>query len=55
MIFNIESVYGDIEDKTILDLGVGSGILSIGAALVGCRYISSILSSFYFKIIVPDC
>src|SRR4051794_25183813 len=38
MIFNINSVYGDLEDKRILDLGVGGGILSIGCALLGCRY-----------------
>jgi len=31
--------FGDIENKTVLDLGCGTGIFSIGAALVGSKKI----------------
>jgi len=31
-------VYGDITDKCVADLGCGSGVLSIGAALLGAQY-----------------
>jgi predicted RNA methylase len=43
MIFNINSVYNDIADKIILDLGVGSGMLSIGAACLECKYVTTCL------------
>lgn len=33
-----QSVYGDIKDKTVADLGCGSGILSIGAVILGAKY-----------------
>lgn len=31
-------VYGDIYGKRVADLGCGSGVLCIGAALLGARY-----------------
>jgi len=33
-----QNVYGDIKDKTIADLGCGSGVLCIGAVLSGAKY-----------------
>lgn len=33
-----QSVYGDIKDKTVADLGCGTGILSIGAVVLGAKY-----------------
>lgn len=37
MLFAINEL-GDIEDKFVVDLGVGGGILGIGASFLGCRY-----------------
>lgn len=34
MLYNIDKVFGDIEGKRILDLGVGCGILSIGSMML---------------------
>ena len=34
--------YGDITDKTVLDLGCGTGIFSVGAALLGARHVTGI-------------
>lgn len=31
-------VFNDIRDKTVADLGCGSGILSIGAVILGATY-----------------
>ncbi|KAK2151435.1 hypothetical protein LSH36_363g02073 [Paralvinella palmiformis] len=36
MLHTIQSCYGDIEDKLVADLGCGCGVLSIGAAMLGC-------------------
>jgi putative methylase len=33
---------GDIEDKTVCDLGCGTGILAIGAALLGAREVKAV-------------
>lgn len=33
-----QNVYGDIKGKTIADLGCGSGVLCIGAALLDAEY-----------------
>ena len=35
LLYTIETVYGDIEDKVVCDLGVGCGVLSIGAVIMG--------------------
>ena len=35
----ISNTYNDIEDKIIGDLGCGTGILSIGAALLGAKHV----------------
>ena len=34
--------FGDIENKTVLDLGCGTGIFSIGAALIGAKKVIGI-------------
>ncbi len=36
-LLSVADTYHDIADKTVLDLGCGSGILAIGAALLGSR------------------
>lgn len=36
-------VYGDITGKSVADLGCGSGVLSVGAALLGAKYCAGIL------------
>ncbi|XP_055370860.1 rRNA N6-adenosine-methyltransferase Mettl5 isoform X2 [Condylostylus longicornis] len=35
MLYNMQFMYGDIENKIIGDLGSGCGVLSIGASLLG--------------------
>ncbi|KAL0212932.1 hypothetical protein RCL1_006558 [Eukaryota sp. TZLM3-RCL] len=42
MLHVAELSYGDIIDKNILDLGMGTGMLSIGAAILGANTINSI-------------
>jgi rRNA N6-adenosine-methyltransferase METTL5 len=42
MLFIAENSYGDIEDKCVLDLGCGPGILSIAASLMGAATVCSI-------------
>ena len=37
LLFLAETRYGDIKGRTIIDLGCGSGILAIGATLLGAR------------------
>jgi len=37
ILFLAETRYGDIKGRTVLDLGCGSGILAIGAALLGAK------------------
>lgn len=37
LLFAAATVYDDIIDKTVLDLGCGTGILGIGAQLLGSR------------------
>ena len=39
VLFLAESRYGDVKDHTVLDLGCGSGILAIGAALMGAEMV----------------
>jgi len=38
MLFTIQSKYGDLEGKSVADLGCGCGMLSIGAFLLGSQY-----------------
>lgn len=38
-------VYGDITGKRVADLGCGSGVLTIGAALLGARYCAGYIQS----------
>lgn len=39
MLHTIESVYGEIQQKTVLDLGCGCSVLGIGALLLGASYV----------------
>lgn len=39
MLYTIQSNYDDIENKLVLDLGCGAGMLSVGAALLGASYV----------------
>jgi predicted RNA methylase len=36
MLYTMQTVYGDLTGKHIGDLGCGSGMLSIGAAMFDC-------------------
>ncbi|ESO00869.1 hypothetical protein HELRODRAFT_157302 [Helobdella robusta] len=38
MLYHIEMKFGDIEGKTVVDLGCGTGMLSIAASLMGASY-----------------
>lgn len=42
-----QNVYGDITDKAIADLGCGSGVLCIGAALLGAKYCTGYIYILY--------
>ncbi|CAK0738221.1 hypothetical protein CVIRNUC_001011 [Coccomyxa viridis] len=35
MLFTVDSIYNEFQGRTVLDLGCGTGMLSIGAALLG--------------------
>lgn len=37
MLYTIHNIYNEIENKIILDLGCGCGILGIGSYLLGSR------------------
>lgn len=41
-LFQIQSSYDDLENKLVLDLGCGPGMLSIGAALLGAQHVVGI-------------
>ena len=40
MIHTIQSSYDGIEDKLVADLGVGCGVLSIGACMLGAGHVT---------------
>ena len=40
VIHTIQSAYNDIEDKLVADLGVGCGVLSIGAVMLGAGHVT---------------
>jgi predicted RNA methylase len=42
ILFLAETRYGDLKNRSILDLGCGSGILAIGAALLGAKEVVGI-------------
>eukprot|EP00088_Acartia_fossae_P069462 TRINITY_DN9079_c0_g1_i1.p1 TRINITY_DN9079_c0_g1~~TRINITY_DN9079_c0_g1_i1.p1 ORF type:complete len:213 (-),score=38.69 TRINITY_DN9079_c0_g1_i1:238-876(-) len=42
MIHTIASTYGDIEDRSILDLGCGCGVLSIGSVMLGAGHVTGV-------------
>lgn len=39
VLYSIQTNYDDLENKLVLDLGSGPGMLSIGAALLGANYV----------------
>ncbi|CAM9723426.1 unnamed protein product, partial [Phaeothamnion confervicola] len=39
MIFTADMQYGDIEGKVVLDMGCGTGVLGIGAAVMGAAHV----------------
>ena len=39
MLYTIELEYGDVEGMTVLDLGCGTGMLSIASSLLGARWL----------------
>ncbi|XP_037295365.1 rRNA N6-adenosine-methyltransferase METTL5-like [Manduca sexta] len=41
-LYTIQTQYGDIEDKLILDAGCGPGILGIGASLLGAGCVTAV-------------
>lgn len=42
ILFLAETRYGDLKNRSVLDLGCGSGILAIGAALLGAKEVVGI-------------
>ena len=39
MLYTIDQTFDDIQGSSIADLGCGCGVLSIGAAILGCNYV----------------
>lgn len=39
MLYTIDQTFDDIQGCTVADLGCGCGVLSIGAAILGCNYV----------------
>ncbi|XP_055616512.1 rRNA N6-adenosine-methyltransferase METTL5 [Toxorhynchites rutilus septentrionalis] len=42
MLYMIQTNYDDLENKLVLDLGSGAGMLSVGASLLGAAYVLGI-------------
>ncbi|KAL8286195.1 hypothetical protein RQP46_004683 [Phenoliferia psychrophenolica] len=42
LLFSAESSFGDLDDKRVLDLGCGCGVLSIGAVMLGAASVLSV-------------
>ncbi len=42
MLYTIDNTYEDIEDKFVLDLGCGTGMLAIGAQILGSGFVLSL-------------
>lgn len=38
MLYTIDSVYDEVEGRDLADFGCGCGVLSMAAALMGCRF-----------------
>ena len=39
MLHTMEATFGDLEDKTVADLGCGWGVLSLGAVMMGAHFV----------------
>jgi Ribosomal protein L11 methyltransferase (PrmA) len=55
VLYTIESHFGDITDKLVADLGCGTGMLSIGAALLGCGQVFYFVYSLVCYIYAGNC
>ena len=40
MLYTIDQTFDDIQGSSVADLGCGCGVLSIGAAILGCNYVA---------------
>ena len=59
MLHTIHMQYSDIEGCSVLDLGIGCGVLAIGCSVLGARYVSlmpvcSVLGARYVSL-MPVC
>ena len=39
MLHTMEATFGDLEDRTVADLGCGCGVLSLGAVMMGAAFV----------------
>jgi len=39
MLHTMEATFGDLEDRTVADLGCGCGVLSLGAVMMGAHFV----------------
>jgi predicted RNA methylase len=49
MLWAMDTQYGDVEDRVVMDFGCGCGILGIAADLLGSRSVQ-LSSSFHFAL-----
>ncbi|XP_063680017.1 rRNA N6-adenosine-methyltransferase METTL5-like [Bolinopsis microptera] len=42
VLYTAQTSFGDIEDKAVLDMGAGCGILSIGSVMLGAGSVTSL-------------